>query len=122
MEAKEYYIDKYYLINNDICKMDSHILLDAINGVVEGSIEPIPLTGEWLVKFGFKIISYESCEDYYSTTDKVAMNYDDFFVIIIDSCATRYDDYEYTASKVGYVHQLQNLYFALTGEELTTSL
>lgn len=78
-------------------------------------IEPIPLTEEWLVKLGFEK-TYESafrlkydlpCNfigfDFSKTEDK-SMDGLRFY--------GRY-------FKIKYVHQLQNLYFALTGEELT---
>jgi hypothetical protein len=75
------------------------------------SLEPIPLTEEWLIKFGFekqmmwtyainifgnKKLIYYLGEKGWSVGNK---NYSDF-------------------SNLNYLHQLQNLYFALTGEEL----
>jgi hypothetical protein len=70
-------------------------------------IEPIPLTEDWLNKFG---LNYDGMEwdknDIGINLD--ANNYNAFF----------YDKTVLTPIK--YVHQLQNLYFALTGEELTT--
>jgi hypothetical protein len=69
--------------------------------------EPIPLTEEWLmIKSGYGLVSIESNlwisqkEDgiFYLTDDK-----DDFI----------------SNNPIKYVHQLQNLYFALTGTELT---
>ena len=72
---------------------------------------PIPLTEEWLLKFGFVFDSYgEYCKGAYSLdneyTDKGVYN----FVIHKETCL----DIE-----IKYLHQLQNLYFALTNEELT---
>lgn len=65
-------------------------------------IEPIPLTDEWLVKFGFEK-SYKSFVK------------GDFTFITNHGLA-----YKLTiiTNLPKYVHQLQNLYFALTGEEL----
>ncbi len=71
-------------------------------------IEPIPLTEEWLLKFGFEKTWY-GVEDALIELQKTEKGY-----ILSINCN------EYTEGKeFYYVHQLQNLYFALTGEELT---
>lgn len=70
-------------------------------------ISPIPLTEEWLLKFGFNQFptgNFWDREDFwacYFNRDKTALLFD------------------YLEWSVKYVHQLQNLYFALTGMELT---
>ena len=74
-------------------------------------IDPIPLTEEWLKKFGFVKVAnhYEkNCFNIYKYKDEIEIEFrndedDESFVI-----GMRYN----------YVHQLQNLYFAVTGEEL----
>ena len=74
--------------------------------------KPIPLTEEWLVKFGFKIEGKTWGNTNYSK---------DFSGIWLQD---RGELYKCTISngnkhiEIRYVHQLQNLYFALTGEEL----
>ena len=84
---------------------------------------PIPLTEEWLVKLGF-----EKRKD---KTPKIALdivcvwNKKQFFFfyesknnfIAIDFLNS--DDFGTKTTEIHYVHQLQNLYFGLTGEELT---
>lgn len=71
---------------------------------------PIPLTEEWLVKFGFEIRESH-------TTDRFWKN--DFLFkdgkLYIHFSMDEGDFYV----ECKYVHQLQNLYFDLTGEELT---
>ena len=64
-------------------------------------IESIQLTEEWLLKFGFRKV-YKTCYQY---KDFIL---DDRFIMM---------DIDITI-QLKYVHQLQNLYFALTGEEL----
>jgi len=67
-------------------------------------VEPIPLTEEWLVKFGFKRSS---------TPNQLTLGR--------FSYELSYSDLYYGLSRMGkckYLHQLQNLYFALTQEEL----
>ena len=62
---------------------------------------PIPLTEEWLMKFGFEK-AYETCYQY-----KDFILNDKFIMMDID-----------ITIQLKHVNQLQNLYFALTGEEL----
>lgn len=73
---------------------------------------PIPLTEEWLERFSFNTESGE-----YWTIDQG----EDLLSIEIErhrALIGRVYEWEAVAKKIEYVHQLQNLYFALTGEEL----
>lgn len=87
------------------------------NPPIDKMFTPIPLTEEWLVKFGFKkritkVRSGASVTTYDNGTVydlKLAENNLGFDF--------RYDSIEIVELK--YVHQLQNLYFALTKTELT---
>jgi hypothetical protein len=81
--------------------------------------EPIPLTEEWLVKFGFvKDKKHDNCcdlkleNDFYLQGVGYGKSNIKYEVILTDS-----SDNELTLVK--HVHQLQNLYFALTNQELT---
>jgi len=70
------------------------------------AIEPIPLTEEWLVKFGFEDnLPWEYKQFRLDDQDRFHVVDQTGYGIII-------------ARGIKYVHQLQNLYFALTGEEL----
>lgn len=125
MEAKQYRIGNWiydieeqqnYQIE-EICKLSKDSLNQDLgiryrNGSIWSSsghgYGPIPLTEEWLVKFGFS--ENKSTKDFF-------FNYliclerqgNELFVINTN------DKYQY---KIEYVHQLQNIHFALTGEEL----
>ena len=69
--------------------------------------EPIPLTEEWLLNFGFKKDGSEfSIYEYRYTVYLSNKNY--FYLC----------DNKKVLTIMYNVHQLQNLYFALTGEEL----
>ena len=76
------------------------------------SIKPIPLTEEWLVKFGFEL---EDEKIYYHLD-----SYEDIYITKTSYSFSIYNATHFTNIKQGikYVHQLQNLYFALTNEEL----
>jgi hypothetical protein len=96
-----------------------------------GIFEPIPLTEEWLLKFGFKSIN-DSC----GYRIEISKNDSKFWLTVFLShdtdgsevwgCnhadLTELEPNESFCSSIpvniDYVHQLQNLYFALTGEEL----
>ena len=80
------------------------------------SFEPIPITEEWLLKFGYKKLDdsqfykKKTSEKYYLLTS----HHQGYTEICVNSiCGGQ--------AVTKYVHQLQNLYFALTGEELVLS-
>lgn len=75
------------------------------------SVKSIPLTEEWLLKFGFKLVN----EVDYITVDFAIYEKDD---IQWEESYSIGINYEWFDVEVKYVHQLQNLYFALTGKEL----
>lgn len=87
-------------INEDIGKRHSNIE-DYCYFTNYCKLIPIPLTEEWLFKFGFE----GSDIDNYS----IELSNGNFFIL---------DSLDPIARNIFYVHQLQNLYFALTGKEL----
>lgn len=76
--------------------------------------KPIPLTEEWLLKFGFvnkrdNIYTPHKCwHEYEMFGNKHTKN----ITLSLQS------GYHVVMARISYVHQLQNLYFALTGKEL----
>ena len=86
---------------NGISKEHPFINRVTIDYLEWDEIQPIPLTEEWLLKCGFN-----DKENQY--------RYKDRLIVIRDN-----DFHDYgTSVKLKYVHQLQNLYFALTNNEL----
>jgi hypothetical protein len=69
--------------------------------------QPIPITEEWLLKFGF----IKSSDNNYYKGDKFTI-YNRFENFGLIGGLLSWKEFK-------YVHQLQNLYFALTGKELT---
>jgi hypothetical protein len=88
----------------------------------QADYEPLPLTEEWLFKFGFNHID-KSDNDYITYTDsnheyylQLDVRRKDGKYSILDNS---FDDLrDFSMVDIMYVHQLQNMYFALTGEEL----
>jgi hypothetical protein len=112
---KEFFVVKTIYSDNDI----SIEVDDEIIDISENDVEPIPLTEEWLLKFGF-IKEYN--DDERENRDCFYLNNsDDSFYINYD---ISYNGWYLGASTYGFlksfehVHQLQNLYFALTNTEL----
>lgn len=97
--------------------VDLNVLRDFDVYVING-LEPIPLTEEWLIRVGFekqdsgyKINHPDYCEWYQRD-----------FPVIGELCQSSDKEYLYDTDtdilRINSVHQLQNLIFALTGEEL----
>ena len=83
---------------------------------MSNGVEPIPLTEEWLIKFGFELYENAGIYGLYREIFPPVSG----FEITADSEGYWYwPSGMFNATKIKYVHQLQNLYFALTGEELT---
>lgn len=84
--------------------------------------EPIPLTEEWLLKFGFNQCFNEYhmlFSDNIFSLDIVIEN-DVYYPVICSMPKNIFlSEQRIRLHSIQYVHQLQNLYFALTGEELT---
>lgn len=89
-------------------------------------IQPIPLTDEWLLKFGFSF-NPDWCIYYLNVDINFRLRNDDPLPDETNFKIQHVSDDDFYLSIEGftwgqpirYAHQLQNLYFALTGEELT---
>lgn len=76
--------------------------------------KPIPLSEEWLLKFGFTKPAHSFIGDIFHLSE-----WDEFKNTW---CVVMNKNNAVVVSKLKYVHQLQNLYFALTGTELPIDL
>jgi hypothetical protein len=72
-------------------------------------LEPIPLTEEWLLKFGFN----KFAEQFRDLDSIYRLGYIDI------TYHTRYNKFHFHNIVIDSVHHLQNLYYALTKQELT---
>jgi hypothetical protein len=122
MKAKDLRIGNLVYFNEELLKFDFE------SGWNFDFIKPIPLTEEWLLKFGFEKVIYESDETGYGTDYELdikgvgLISYsDDFSCALFGSKESSKDELGFLPNwdNCKHVHSLQNLYFALTGEELT---
>ena len=90
---KKFINQKYDGIKNSWCKFEI--------------INPILLTEEWLLKLGFNKL-FENGTGYRFNNFNISF-YGDVYGV----------NYFYCEYELKYVHQLQNIYFSLTGHELT---
>lgn len=79
--------------------------------------QPIPLTKEWLLKFGFEKFNH-SVKEYWAINDFEIEIHCNKFPIRICGGESSPHLTQFIGHGTKYVHQLQNIYFALTGEEL----
>ena len=105
--------DGYYAVfrNNSIkCRIDY--------------LDPIPLTEEWLLKFGFEINDDLGDEIYYQIPEEkngygICFDHNDItFYKYYGNGAENVHTLIYDEKHLQSVHQLQNIYFSLTNTEL----
>ena len=121
MNANEVIIGNYIIERNDNMQTVDMLAERAIGFdnmlVPEYECNPIPLTEAWLLKFGFGMLN----KSYFSTPPRTRTNNSPYSLIYTKDLNG--DWYilinESVRFYLEHVHQLQNLYFALTGEELT---
>jgi hypothetical protein len=108
MDAKELRIGNHIL--NDGFADEIHHGYEIDDAIHQ--FEPIPITEEWLLKYGFE-----------HDQDQEIWNHENICISYISDYPMRgfklYANHEYEiGAPFKYVHQLQNLYFALTNQEL----
>ena len=106
--------DTYYGIDTITCITNDSVLNQNSMIIPFEQMQPIPLTEEWLLKFGLEqhvelIFSREKKSEFavkkWINTSLRKVEWIVFFGMTM-------------IRNIKYVHELQNLYFALTGEEL----
>lgn len=125
MDSRELRICNWVSIEDKILKFDP------VSGWNFDYLKPIPLTEEWLLKFGFKLLRKDEFNDYTQIvygksiipgdedhSEKLVI-YLPFSRCEIGEYNPRDDDYSYVLNiDIDYVHQLQNLFYSLTKTEL----
>jgi hypothetical protein len=100
---------------NGFCENNGYFNFDT------GTIAPIPLTPEWLERCGFEYLSFDfGIANFFKLNDRFEL------IVVREGVKCEYERgsyyYEDEHCSIKYLHQLQNLYFALTGEELKIEL
>jgi hypothetical protein len=89
---------------NAILPNTLHTIPISLGKHTKNEYKPIPLSEEWLLKFGYIHCSIR--ENHFIVKGHTIWLCDDLFIC------------DRNGNILKHVHQLQNLYFALTGEEL----
>jgi len=139
MKAQDLRLGNLYMRGNKVEEFTDQVMHEVIYGALQ-HCEPIPLTEEWLGRFGFLWVYNEAYSNKKQWTLQVVgsrlpsreIDKDETWFDGIGDYSWRQNSFRrktmvvhticrgnYVCSKVVYVHQLQNLYHALTGEELT---
>jgi len=105
--------------------MDMFVGLQSVHPLTEyyGNLQPIPLTEEILLKCGFErdaagFLGSDQSDTAFRSKIYVSKHGVKFFLWI--ECEDNY--FSENGIEIESLHQLQNLYFALTGQELEVSL
>jgi hypothetical protein len=121
MKSNELRIGNYILISvlsdngnfeYEMFKVNSTTIRDAERYGDEWNAEPIALTEEWLLKFGARKVNHIHGYVFWTFHDTKPNN------ALIDIYKNYTEVNSRLVNNCKYVHQLQNLYFALTGNEL----
>ena len=105
-------IGNYIEYNGEIIKLDGSLFCCYIQNELEFPFNPIPLTEEILLKLGFKQ------NEQFKTNFKFYFKDNEIEINIYNGNNNSWLNDRYVIN-LKYVHQLQNLYFSLCGEELT---
>jgi hypothetical protein len=108
-----------------VLKKEVHVYVELNENLIHycidvSEVKPIPLTEEWLLKFGFHKKDAEWYLHPCFELKIIVFNKGEFNGVMFYT-RTIHTDFTpiYCTKHINHVHQLQNLYFALTGEELT---
>lgn len=128
MKANELRLGNYVCVKNGIISIVRNIHRSKVyieynldcqftrrHSFLTKNVEPIPITEDWLIKFGFELLEkYIYCLELIKNSSLlINMKHKSCFIGIRDS-----DDYDREIIFPDYVHQLQNIFWCLTGKEL----
>lgn len=99
-------------------------VLESIHQIKASYLSPIPITEELLLKAGFEYCVFTIPDEDGIYRQKKAINKEYYRHPKLSNEITYYLpyydlNYHVANTEIKYLHQLQNLYFALTGSELT---
>jgi hypothetical protein len=113
---------------NELCEMNyrvttiapNYVYVTAVTEITKGEDEliPIPLTEEWLLKFGFNEITHRDIRSFLIQSLRADLLYQPNTKRVFSF--SEVDGNTWCLRTVKEVHTLQNLFYSLTGEELKT--
>ena len=112
MEAKDLRIGNWFLgdcTEGKFHQITANEILDFYDDPLDDYYQPIPLTEEWLLKFGAKKFNNALLIDRFRLIPRLEYS---FYQVVCKETNSYF-------SKVEFVHEWQNLYFAMNGKELT---
>ena len=107
IKASELRLGNWIYNNNNEYQVTPYVI-EELWASVRGWVQPIPLTEKWLLRFGFKKSDNYGNDEY--RLDGYSYFRGSFYIAECDECGE--------SVEVNFVHELQNLYFALTKKEL----
>lgn len=110
----------YKIRNVGVDYLDHWQDMGASDSLKASQVEPIPLTEEILLKAGFKNDSYANFSIKVADYAHLVYSFKEYTCITLSEFVT-VADHDLNV-KCEYVHQIQNLYFALTGTEIDIEL
>lgn len=81
-------------------------------------IDPIPLSEEWLLRLGFTLNKYQKQDLFYYSLEVLSHGKISYYPNIKTIELGTTSGYNFGKTEINYVHQLQNLLYSITGEEL----
>ena len=123
INAKELRLGNLILKNGKIYEITTLFFVDLHDGTVRENynnsyvIEPIKLTEELLNKLGLNVNKWFCENSYCVVEDKTGDTSYGWCMKVQNASHTKEIEFGYFK----YVHELQNLYYALTGSELTVA-
>lgn len=116
MEANELRIGNYAMGNKPFAVDANHIAMAYNHEIAQNGHErfkSIPLTEDWLIRFGFE----KDENNWYKLS--ICNDWTNLYWERLAGVELSVNKHSVMQPHIKYVHQLQNIYFALTGIELT---
>jgi len=111
IKASELRIGNYvYFQNSESGKYENDLPIETGKELDDCDCQPILLTEEWLIRFGFEKNSY-----WFKDDNMIRFVFDENGWL---HCSIGDNEKGFLYNRIKFVHQLQNLYFALTSQEL----
>lgn len=124
IDAKSLRIGNYLYDNEVGCKMEFKVTADDIRYIAHGKNHEysyLQITHEWLERLGFTKVSFDDGTDghYYEINLSDDPHYDIALLEGDKDGVVEVFLFPYDNIRFQYIHQIQNVFYAITGKELT---